>query len=520
MISAVLLIAYGVWSYFLAAADERLVLNPVLLSAALVAAMIEYFWRRDRQLPIVDVGALCALITLVYMAVPAIFYIKAGLNFTAKSDPRLMIMATTPADVADFLWFVTSYIAALCVAYTLLRGQGMPGPRAEIGANPNAGWTLVAVIALALIYQIGIEHAFNVNLNPSNKQLHANNGVLQLPLFIGQITHNILGIGQIAKLGIVAFVFARKSWLLGSVLAAWLLIEAYSTVSTMGARTYFVMLIIAALLSYHRMLKPIGPIPALAMAICLLAGLLGYGYVRQGTAAGISDIWSLTNEFQILMANGMSISWYIAGGFIHDVPWQITYNDFILMIPQQLLPIPKLDVSDWFMQQIGWSKQGNGIMFGVVAQSKLGFGLPEIIIRGAVLGAVLAFIHRQCVKHASSLASFIIYLWLCASIYYTYRASTFYIATWAIYRVIPIVLLLWLFSWMFRPRGNAETGGQNPMVRGTDMMAQTPQDIFEAVPISRFSMPDNEFDARLKTLTPAPISPLKGPFDRIWRKDF
>ena len=162
------------------------------------------------------------------------------------------------------------------------------------------------------------------------------------------------------------------------------------------------------------------------------------------------------------MANGISIPWQKARGAFHDVPWQITYNDFIMMIPQQLLPFQKLDVAEWYLQQLGWPPQGNGLMFGVVAQSKIGFGLPEIIVRGAVLSAVLAFIHRQCVKHANSLTAFIIYLWLCTSIYYTYRATTFYIATWAVYRLIPFVLLFWLFSWMFRPRPDGAAASQNP----------------------------------------------------------
>jgi hypothetical protein len=455
MISAVLLVVYGVCSYFFANSDERLLLNPVVLSAAIILAMIEYFWRRDRQLPIVDVGVLCALITLIYIALPAIFYIKAGLTFTVRSDARFIHMATTTADVADFLWLVTAYIIALCVAYAALRGPGMPGPQLAISTDLHAGWALAAIVALALIYQVGIEHSFGVNLNPNFHELHElhmKDVQAPLPLFVAQMSHNILGIGQIAKLGIIAFVFARKGWLLGSVLAAWLLVETYSTVSTMSERTYLAMLIMAVILSSHRMVKPIGPVIAVATAIALLAGLIGFGYVRQSASGGdISNIWSRTNEFQVLMANGISIPWQKARGVFHDVPWQITYNDFIMLIPQQLLPFQKLDASEWYLQQLGWlPHQGNGLMFGVVAQSRLGFGLPEIIVRGAVLGAVLAFIHRLCVKHANSLTAFIIYLWLCTSIYYTYRASTFYIATWAVYRLIPFVLLFWLFSWMFR----------------------------------------------------------------------
>ena len=468
VISAVLLVAYGAWSCFLASPDERLLFNPVLLSAAIVLAMIEYFWRRDRQLPIVDVGTLCVMITVIYIALPAIFYMKAGMKFTGRSDARLTIMGTTTAEVVDFLWFVTAYIAALATTYSLLRGRGMPGPRLAIDAGANAGWALLAIVVLAGIYQAAIEHHFGVNLNAGYQEILANmraNKVVVLPLLLGQITHNVLAIGRIGMLGIIAFVFARKSRPLALALTAWILIETWSTVSTMGARTNFAILIMAVVLSCHRLLRPIGPVAAAVSSVALLAGLLGYGVIRQGTS--ISDIWVAPNEFQVLMANGINVSWEKARGTIHDVPWQIIYNDFILMIPQQLLPFPKLDITEWYVQQLGWEKMASGLMFGVVAQSKLGFGLPEIIVRGAVLGAILALIHRQCVKHASSLTSFIIYLWLCTSIYYTYRASTFYIATWAVYRVIPFVLLFWLFSRTFRSRADVAPASSNADPPGT-----------------------------------------------------
>ena len=71
-----------------------------------------------------------------------------------------------------------------------------------------------------------------------------------------------------------------------------------------------------------------------------------------------------------------------------------------------------------------------------------------------------AFIHRQCVQRATSLTAFTVYLWLCVSVYYTYRASTFYIATWAIYRVIPFVLLLRFLSWMFRAQARSDAAIQ------------------------------------------------------------
>jgi hypothetical protein len=456
MISAsILVLFYGAWLCFYSNADQRLLLNPVVLSAVIVLATVEHFWRRDRRLPIVDVGVLCALITLAYIAAPTFFFIMSGFQWTVLSDPRLVQMNPGPAEVAELLWSVTAYLTTFCLAYAVLRGPAMPGPDVPIAAETSAGWALFTILALATIYKVGIESYFQINLEPSNKELQANYGVSsQLPLFLAQITHNILGILRITMLGIVAFVFARKSRTLGFFLVMWLLAEGYWTVANMGSRTYYAFMIMAVVLSYHRIVKSIGPIPAIGVASALLAGLTGFGYWRDvgSHVTNVADIWSAATEFQVLLANGLHVSWAYAHGLINDVPWQIRLNDLILLIPQQLLPFEKLDMTDWYIRETGVDNHGLGLMFGVVAQSEVGFGIPEIMLRGALLGAVLAFIHRKCVKHATSLTAFIFYLWLCTSIYYTYRASTFYIATWAAYRVIPFVLLFWFFSRIFRPQ--------------------------------------------------------------------
>jgi hypothetical protein len=455
MISApVLLCAYGIWAYFFSTPEERMLLTPVALSAAILFAMVEHFWRRDRHLPIVDIGVLCAFITLIYIAMPTIFYIKSGLHWSALSDPRLLQMNTTPADVADLLWFVTAYLAAFCAAYALLRGPAMPGPGVGVEVSIRHGLALLVLLAIGVIYQTGIESYFHINLNPSNQELQQNYGVSPLPLFLGQITHNMLGILRITMLGIIAFVFARRNWLLGLLLGTWLLVEGYLTVSNKGPRAYYTFLIMAVILCYHRLIRPIGPIFAAGIALAMLAGLVGYGYWRDvgNRVAETAEIWSAATEFQVLLANGLHVGWAQAHGLLAEVPWQIKFNEIVLLIPQQLLPFQKLDMESWYIREAGVNNHGQGLMFGVVAQSKLGFGLPEIIVRGAALGAVLAFIHRQCVKHAASLTALVIYLWLCASIYYTYRASTFYIATWAAYRVVPFVLLFWFFSRIFLQR--------------------------------------------------------------------
>jgi hypothetical protein len=419
----------------------------------MISVVVERSWRRDHRLPIVDVGIVCALITLTYVAMPTIFYIKSGMVWTDLSDPRLLEMRTTPNDLAGVLWLVTAYLAALCFSYGLLRGDGMPGPEVRIDAQPSHGWALLCILAFALMYQVSVEKIFNVNLNPSNESLQENYGIQQLPLLVAQITHNVLGIGRIAELGLVAFAVSRKNWSMAILMAVWLVLEVYLTLSTLGARTYLAMLLLALVLSYHRIVKPISVVPAASVSVAFLAALVTYGYIRDlGRGVSVNEIWSAATEFQVLLANAIHAPWAYDRGLISEVPWAIKLSDLIMLVPQQLLPFQKLDPSDWYVEQIGATSSGLGLMFGVVAQAELGYGLPEIIVRGALLGSILALIHRKCVKNATSLMAFIVYLWLCVSVYYTYRATTFYISTYAVYRLIPFVLLFWLFSRVFESR--------------------------------------------------------------------
>lgn len=450
MLSAPLvLVAYLICWLFALDADERLILTPIACLAAILAFLIEQLWRRDRQVPAVDVGILCALITFVYIAVPSFFFIKSGFAWSDLSDPRLLEMKATPEDVAAVSWWVAAYLGALCSVYFLTRGTGTPGPGVVIHADSSDGVAILLIVLGCVTYQIAVERFFGVDLSSSNEALNSGQGAEQLPLFVAQVTYNVLAIGRIAKFALVVFAVTRKSWSLAALLVLWLCYEFYSAFSTLGARTYFVVLILAGILTIHRTIRPFGPVSAGIIGLGIPVLLLAWGYFRERTSA---DVWSANNEFQVLLANAIHTSWAYDRGIIANVPWVLTLSDLFMLIPQQLLPITKVDPANWYVDQVGMLDFGNsvGVMFGVIPQSKLGLGFVEIVARGAVLGAVLGLIHRQYVKNSSSFAAIIVYIWVCTSVYYTYRATTFYIATWALYRLLPFLLLFWFLRRVVR----------------------------------------------------------------------
>jgi hypothetical protein len=101
-----------------------------------------------------------------------------------------------------------------------------------------------------------------------------------------------------------------------------------------------------------------------------------------------------------------------------------------------------LDPSDWYLDVLGIRGTGVGLMFGVIAQSIIGGDWVELVARGTVLGLCFAGIHRWSSRRASSLWVLVFYVYLCLWCYYTIRATTFFIAYFALYRFLPAMVLV------------------------------------------------------------------------------
>ena len=120
------------------------------------------------------------------------------------------------------------------------------------------------------------------------------------------------------------------------------------------------------------------------------------------------------------------------------------FAEFVQLIPQQMYPVKKIDPSLWYLEVIGDSS-GSGLMFGVMGQAAVGFGIWELVLRGGLLGFILARIHRwYFLKRSSSFSATLFYVWLCINVYYTFRGSTFSLVTPVVYQLMPVLFLIQL----------------------------------------------------------------------------
>jgi hypothetical protein len=419
--------------------DVRLVIMPavVCLWVFTIFATILYF--RDAEVPIFHAGFFAAATALVYIALPAMFFALSGFQWSETSDPRLRRLGIGPEDVSGYAWRGALYLFAFCATYvSIVRTRVKPARTILVPVATADAAACVLIIVAGVLYGTAVEFAFGVSISEKNAAFPADGFDARLPLVVAQLTHNVMAITRIAKLALVVALLGlfKKQWAIFG-LIVFLLIELVQTLALLGPRTYFATLVLAALLAFHRMVRPLS-VPTLGIfAVLFLFLLVAYGNFRNFTDVFID--FSTMDEFQTLMGTALHVRDMVARGL--QAPPQVLWSELLMLIPQQLLPIEKVDPSIWYLIESGFSEDGSGYMFGVQSQAEVGWGNIELLVRGIVLAVVLGVLHRQYSKRSASFIVTVAYIWLLTTIYYSYRAATFYWLTFVTFRLLVFVAL-------------------------------------------------------------------------------
>lgn len=435
--------------------ERRAVLLPILLIAGIAVFLTMSLQGRgdDEPVPLFEIGTVyCAALT-VYSLVPFLNYLLAGMSWTKLSDNRLLAYNARPEEVGRFAWNYVVYFASFAVAYLCARGQTESQRRvAVISDRPPLVVVAVPLFAL-LVYFYALSLFWGVDANPAYAKLGDNlQNLRRLPLIVYQVTSHLRGMLLILKIALLILLFGRweaKRWRV--VLCVWLAVETAYTILNIGARFETTLLLLSAVLCYHRLVKPIRLSHAAAAGLLFIAGFQIMGMARNYALRGdepvppitFRSLASATNEFQTIFATAYDLARMKEAGKLENIPTQLYFSDFLMPVPQQLLPVRKLDPAQWYLDRRGldgWT----GYMFGVIAQSVIGFGLLELALRGALVGVLFGWAHRWYTRRSARFLPTLCYIWLCVWSYYTFRASTFYLLSPIIYRVLPLVLLIYV----------------------------------------------------------------------------
>ena len=422
--------------------------NLIAPLIAIIACWLYLFRRLHRTnepLPLADVGFIFATFVSLYAIVPIVAALMIGDNINFLTDNRLRVYAPSPAEVGTFMWYYVAFLASFIAAYLYTRKGEI---RFEIGTTvtrqfmPGVIFLAVTLSAYFIVLDITADVVTSTSYDEAfldNVERYAN-----LPLFLRQITGHLNGIllaAKIALAAIVAINIRQRSWRLYGGL--WLVYELFLPFFQLGARSSSFFVILTFVLCYHKLIRPISGGLILSGSLSLFTAYLIQGVVRAGADLGeLGFVESLltANEFQSLFGTAFDMKMRVDAGTI-ATPSALFFADFLRLFPQQVIPFEKLDPSEWYLELIGYRGTGVGFSFGAISEAMIGFGLPDLLMRGAILGAVVGWIHNVACKRAYHFGWIIFYLWFCTRIYLSFRNSIFYWIGLFGFELLPAIIL-------------------------------------------------------------------------------
>jgi hypothetical protein len=412
--------------------------------------VVLYVRRVDGQLPLFDAGVITVLVSAVYSIVPLLGFLAGGLQWTPLTYLPLYLWSPTPLELGMFATRHVVYLCSLAAAYLLLRGRGFvpSGPTRELPVSARAAIGL-GLVSLLLYFWL-LNELFDIDYHPTYDPASfaaVAAAVERMPHIVLQVSQNLFAILFLVKLCALTWLISHWRFMKYRLATGiWLGVEGLITVTRMGARTWFVLLILATGLLYHRLVKSLPVVRAALLGVVLLTGALVYGLARDlgshftgldVVASSMSSRWTAMNEFQALF--GISYDLYArqAAGLVGPIPSALYASEALQLVPSQLLPFAKVDPCVGYPLEAGL---GVGCVLGVVAQAIIGLDHVELILRGLILGALLALLHRWYVRNHESYWATVFYLCMCLWCYYTFRGSTFVILYFVLYRFIPLLV--------------------------------------------------------------------------------
>jgi hypothetical protein len=430
------------------------VVTPLVTMLCIGAAFIGMEQRRSSHAPI-GLGTLYSAAVLVYTIYPLLIYIGLGGYYTPLNDQRLFVDQPDAAAMTRIAWYYVVYFAAFCAGYQLTAVGSSSQQRLTLSnLDTPMIWALLATFVVLRISVLVAELLFAAH---SSDYLESYLKYKHLPLIAQQVIGHMEGMTSVLSLGVVA-ILCRDWQRWRFVVLGWLAFEAIVLLVGLGARTQFVLLCMAALVSYHYLYRPLSLATMVTAGLTVIVLFLAFGFLRAYVGNGLTGVGTEllvgSSEFEALFGNAYDVERLTAIGEIDkaSLAAAVYLGDIINLVPQQLMPFEKLDLQRWYVGTFhsDYAERGGGLAFGAIAEGLIGLGVIDLIWRGLLVGVVFCWFDRTCRSGTIGYWRFVIQVWLISSCYLTFRSGMLALLPVFVYRFVPAMLAVAALAYLLR----------------------------------------------------------------------
>jgi len=416
---------------FFTSGDERAVILPVIAALLFILPALMELYERNGGVPLDDIGALYLTILALYLVFPIATYWARGLRFTPYNDSRLYWAFPVPSQIASIEWKYVAYIVPCVIAYLCAATRNSSNRTRWVKANTRTMFSCVLLLAGLEIFLKTFAGIYRISAANYDELVRLTFEMYRsLPHLVAQIYTHCNSMVVVAQAATLVFLF-RDYRKYRALILAWLVLETVIVVGGLGSRSPLVWLILMMAILYDRFVKRIRLSIAVGGAVVFLGAYMLFGFVRSYSSPQTVNVSFLdaNNEFEALFASAFDLYTRADNGTLPPVPPQVRLNDFVAPIPSQLLPFEKLDASTWYTRILGIEDTGAAYGFGVISEGAIGWGWPELLLKGLLTGYILARLQRWYKARSTNYWVLVIYLYLEVSCYWLFRTSCFYFIT-------------------------------------------------------------------------------------------
>lgn len=386
-----------------------------------------------------DAGEVLLAIFLIYGFVPGVAFALMEGGFGEIGDNRLyggFLLEQLYYTQTLFLLFVGSF----ALFYMFIRNK-VSGKLDHGSQTTRLVWPVVstAIALTAVLIMISIIWGAEVG----GSYISSYTELRSAPVIIQQFA----GIGSQIQLALIiaAVSFAVAAWPTRHVYVAIALFSNIAfTVIVGGSRANAFLAFLAYIIAASIYAPSFRVRRAALLAVPGLILFLVAGLFRDSDANVELLSFFFTSEFTGVFVTALDLNMRFPDGFSGQAPFNLYTVDLFRLIPSQFLPFEKVNPSDWYSKNFygTYYDLGGGFAFGVLSEIVLGQGIPEAIIRGGMLGTIMALIANRLHTPSASPTKIIAYIWLIVIGYQCYRDTTFSIAARAFFHLSPVLIFI------------------------------------------------------------------------------
>ena len=424
----------------------------MLILLALLILAVPVFFRRSlmlkpiEQTRILDLGLFFALVVSAYGALPLIGIALADLGIGALSDNRLGGVIPAQEAVINVGLMYLLFLVGFTLCYLTILKRNTTHSLSPTWTRPSrmSVWIATAILIAIKVGLFATRTAMDIKQGSDYLGTYAE--LAGLPLFVQQIIGVFTATELSATILFIVVIIARNPrlhiWI-----GALLLLQIVPAIFGGGSRSYAFACILAYVVARSLFDRRIGSPYIFAMGGIGIFAFLTAGLIRQAMISGytVSGLYLIQGgEFFSVFINAVDIAEKQSNFAEPLFGIGLYLVDLLRLVPQQITGDFKLDPATFYVKTFypEFSAAGGGLAFGAIAESALGFGAREALVRGALVGCLYGLICRACLERRSTVVSAFVYTWFVVLSYHAIRDTTFSVFPRFIFQVVPILVVL------------------------------------------------------------------------------